>query len=133
MTIVIRLPYRVPLKTIALPDEMNYGQIWLAKDAGCLWAAKVFASRRWLKFSRLAAMSVFRGALERAKAGPNDPARVTLARNTINSVGGKTHMKKTFLLILCAVLLFSTALAETATVTVNGVGEHVTVTLTMDG
>ena len=42
-------------------------------------------------------------------------------------------MKKTFLLILCAVLLFSTALAETATVTVNGVGEHVTVTLTMDG
>ena len=42
-------------------------------------------------------------------------------------------MKRIIVLVLCAILLFSTAFAETATVTVDGVGEHVTVTLTMDG
>ena len=42
-------------------------------------------------------------------------------------------MKQTILSILCAILLVSGALAEdSATVTVNGVGEHVTVTLTME-
>ena len=42
-------------------------------------------------------------------------------------------MKRMILLVLCAIFLLSTAVAETATVTVDGVGEHVTVTLTMDG
>ena len=42
-------------------------------------------------------------------------------------------MKRMILLVLCAIFLLSTAMAETATVTVDGVGEHVTVTLTMDG
>lgn len=42
-------------------------------------------------------------------------------------------MKRMILLVLCAIFLLSTSMAETATVTVDGVGEHVTVTLTMDG
>ncbi|MBQ9632955.1 MAG: FMN-binding protein [Lachnospiraceae bacterium] len=42
-------------------------------------------------------------------------------------------MKRMILLVLCAIFLLSTALAETTTVTVDGVDEHVTVTLTMDG
>ena len=42
-------------------------------------------------------------------------------------------MIRTVLAILCAILLISSALAEdSATVTVNGVGEQVTVTLTME-
>ena len=42
-------------------------------------------------------------------------------------------MKKIILLILCIIVLISGALAEdSATVSVNGVGEHVTVTLTME-
>lgn len=42
-------------------------------------------------------------------------------------------MKRTVLAILCAIMLISSALAEdSATVTVNGVGELVTVTLTME-
>ena len=42
-------------------------------------------------------------------------------------------MKRTVLAILCAIMLISSALAEdSATVTVNGVGEQVTVTLTME-
>ena len=42
-------------------------------------------------------------------------------------------MKRTIIVILCVIMLLSTALAEdSATVTVDGVGEHVTVTLTMD-
>ena len=42
-------------------------------------------------------------------------------------------MKQTILSILCVIMLISGALAEeSATVTVNGVGEHVTVTLTME-
>ena len=43
-------------------------------------------------------------------------------------------MKRIIVLVLCVMLLFSiAAFAETATVTVDGVGEHVTVTLTMEG
>jgi len=43
-------------------------------------------------------------------------------------------MKRIIVLVLCVILLFSiAAFAETATVTVDGVGEHVTVTLTMEG
>ena len=42
-------------------------------------------------------------------------------------------MKRIILSVLCAILLFSTAFAETATVTVDGVGERITVTLTMEG
>ena len=42
-------------------------------------------------------------------------------------------MKQTILSILCVIMLLSGALAEdSATVTVNGVGEQVTVTLTME-
>ena len=42
-------------------------------------------------------------------------------------------MKRTVLAILCAITLVFGALAEdSATVTVNGVGEQVTVTLTME-
>lgn len=41
-------------------------------------------------------------------------------------------MKRAILTILCAIMLVYGASAEdSATVTVNGVGEHVTVTLTM--
>ena len=41
-------------------------------------------------------------------------------------------MKQTFLTLICVIMLISGALAEdSATVTVNSVGEHVTVTLTM--
>ena len=39
-------PYRVPLKTNALPDEMNFGQIWLAKDAGCLAGSQGFCKAK---------------------------------------------------------------------------------------
>ena len=43
-------------------------------------------------------------------------------------------MKRRILSILCAIIMLcSAAIAETATVTVDGVGEHVTVTLTMEG
>ena len=55
----VTIHHRVPLKT-ATPDEMNFSQIWLAKDAGCLGGQSRFLK---VKFSRLAAMSVFRGAL----------------------------------------------------------------------
>jgi hypothetical protein len=37
---------RVPLKTIAPSGEMDFRQIWLAKDAGCLAGSQGFCKAK---------------------------------------------------------------------------------------